>query len=113
MKMTDKNIHKNEIADMPEDVLVSRIRAGETQAYKYFFWEYCDYINMLTHTLLERQEDAQAVVHAVMQEVWIQRKSPRLKAPLKSYLYQEVYRQSQPYLSGKKERSLMGKLFGM
>jgi hypothetical protein len=100
--------------DMPEDVLISRIKAGETQAYKYFFWEYCDYIHLLSRALLDGRGDGEtkAVVRAVMQEVWNQRKTGRLKAPLKTYLYQEVYRQSQPYLDHKKEKSLFRKFWG-
>lgn len=101
--------------DMPEEVLISRIRAGETQAYKYFFWEYCDYIHLLSRALLDGRGDGEtkAVVRAVMCEVWNQRKSGRLKAPLKTFLYQEVYRQSQPYLDSKKEKSVFKKFLGL
>ncbi len=94
-----------------EEVLVSRLRAGETQAYKHFFWEYCDFINLLTHSLLESQEDARRVVQEVMSDVWTHRQSHRLRAPLKLFLYQEVYRKCQPYIGVKKPRSLLTKLF--
>ena len=97
--------------DMPEDVLVSLMKAGETKAYKYFFWEYCDYVNILTHSLLPGEEQAQVVMQEIMREVWTRRKSSWLKAPLKPLLYREVYRKCRPYLQGQRSSSLLGRLF--
>jgi RNA polymerase sigma-70 factor (ECF subfamily) len=107
----DRGIPPGGLSEIPEEILISRMRAGETQAYRYFFWEYCDFINLLTHSLLESQEDAKAVMLEVMGDVWVHRNSPRLKTPIKPFLYQEVYRKCRPYLGVKKERSLLGKLF--
>lgn len=110
-KMKDRAIHPFDVADMPEDVLVSLMKAGETKAYKYFFWEYCDYVNLLTHSLLANQDDARAVMQEIMQDVWTRRKSAYLKAPLKPFLYREVYRKCLPYLGKKKRLSLLSRLF--
>lgn len=106
-------IPPGELSDIPEEILISRMRAGETQAYRYFYWEYCDFINLLTHSLLESQEEARAVMLEVMGDVWIHRNSPRLKAPIKPFLYQEVYRKCRPYLGieDRKEPSLLERLF--
>jgi RNA polymerase sigma-70 factor (ECF subfamily) len=108
----DRGIPPGELSEMPEEVLISRMRAGETQAYRYFFWEYCDFINLLTHSLLENREDARSVMLEIMGDVWVHRNNPRLKAPIKSFLYQEVFRKCQPYLGYvPKERSLLERLF--
>ena len=111
--MKDRNMHPIDAGDLPEDVLVSLMKAGETRAYKYFFWEFCDYVNLLSHSLLPSQaEDAAAVTQQIMQEVWTKRNTSWLKAPLRPFLYQEVYRKCQPYLDQKK-RPLIARLFGM
>jgi|GEM_PF-4133834 hypothetical protein len=96
---------------LPEEILVSRMKAGETQAYKVFFWEYCEFVNTLTHTLLPKGEDAQTVTYAIMGEVWTRRNRSEFKAPLRSFLYREVYRKCQPFLEQKKPRSLVDRLF--
>jgi RNA polymerase sigma-70 factor, ECF subfamily len=98
--------------NMPEELLISRLKAGETQAYKYFFWEYCDYINVLSHSLLNSHEDANTVMREVLHDVWVKRKKTKLRAPLRTFLYQEVYHKSLPYLEAKKNQSFLGRLFG-
>lgn len=95
-----------------EDALITRMRAGETQAYRHFFWEYCDFINLLTHSLLEDREDAKTVMLQVMSDVWVNRNSTRFKPPIKPFLYQEVYRKCRPYLAMNRGRSLMRRLLG-
>ena len=109
-KMKDRSTQLPDVADLPEEVLVSLVKAGETKAYKYFFWEYCDYINLLTHSLLPNEENARQVMQEIMQEVWTKRKKSYLRTPLKPFLYQEVYRKCRPYLEEKK-RPLLARLF--
>jgi DNA-directed RNA polymerase specialized sigma24 family protein len=110
-KMKERNKHLLDAADVPEDMLISLMKAGETKAYRYFFWEYADYVNMLTHSLLASPEDAQSVVQQIMRDVWTKRKTSWLKAPLKPFLYREVYRQCQPFLRGTKRPSRFARLF--
>jgi len=111
VKKTHRNAKQSDVPEMSEDVLISRMKADETEAYKYFFWEYCDYINLLTCSLLENQEDAKTVMRQVMRDVWTKRHDDWLKLPLKPFLYQEVYRRCVPYMGGEKRRSLLHKLF--
>ncbi|TDX00823.1 RNA polymerase sigma factor [Dinghuibacter silviterrae] len=109
--MKERNTHLLDVADVPEDTLISLMKAGETKAYRYFFWEYADYVNTLAHSLLSNPEDAQVVMQQIMRDVWTKRKTSWLKAPLKPFLYREVYRQCQPFLEGKRRASLLGRLF--
>ena len=111
-KMHDRALYSFDAGEMPEDVLVALLKAGETKAYKFFFWEYCDYVNLLAHTLLPSQEDARGVMQEIMREVWLRRKTSWLKAPLKPFLYREVYRKCRPYFTdNKKPTSFFGRLF--
>lgn len=110
-KMKERNVHLLDVAEMPDDMIVSLMKAGETKAYRYFFWEYCDFVNLLAHSLLSSPDDAQAVMQQIMRDAWTKRKTSWLKTPLKPFLYREVYRQCQPYLQDKKRSSLFNRLF--
>ena len=106
LRKNHKRPRQNEHPPISEEVLLTRLRADQTEAYKYFFWEYCDYINRLTFSLVDDKEDARTVMLGIMSDVWANRHIDWLQLPLKPFLYQEVYRRSLPYLNEKKKSLL-------
>lgn len=87
---------------MNEQKLIGRLRKGKSDAYRYLFSEYYDWLCNYVYNLCYDRSLAEDIVQDTMVNLWEKRKSIIITTSLKNYLFKTCHNQFLQYIRKQK-----------
>ncbi len=90
---------------MDEQILLSKLKAGDVSAYEYLFEEYYDWLCNYIFQLGGNRSLSKDVVQEVILKLWEKRKQLAIKGSLKAYLFKACHNQFLMHIRKEKNRA--------
>ncbi len=85
-----------------EKELIKQLQIGDTNAYKYLFTEYYDWLCNYVYKLCGNKSIAEDIVQEALIKFWEKRKSIKISSSVKNYLFRTCYNQFLQHVKSKK-----------